>query len=186
MRRKEGFSEVRARAVAVGIAAGMVSAMGLLSLSQSRAQARMMSVAMQTTTPMVISPKVFQTAETATANPRLARKRMVDLYLRNELSSGADYTAAAKLLADSQSADDLLLAHDLAIAGLALGDSSARPLVARTEDRIFDAVGLGERYGTLGDEMPPLSVGHRRLMTGPAIAPMRAVPVPAPIQAAAE
>lgn len=128
--------------------------MAVLTLSQGKAEAKIMMV-------VDASPEVVRIAKLEDA-PR-ARLQMASLYLRNGLHTAGDYRMAASLLARSKSQDDLLLAHDLALAGLALGDPEARPLVASTEDRLFAANGLGERFGTLGGKALPLTEAHRRL-----------------------
>jgi hypothetical protein len=154
------YSEIRTRAVAAGIAAGLVSAMAILTLSHTPAEARKAMF----DAPSQPSAVVARIAASATINPAKARSEMFGVYRRDALTTGADYRTAAKLFEKSDDKKDLLLAHDLAVAGMALGDGASRAVVARTEDRLFQAAGFGERYGTLGGKALPLSESHRRLM----------------------
>jgi len=165
------YSEIRTRAVAVGIGAGLVSAMAILTLSHTPAEARKVVF----DAPSEPSAVVARIAASATINPAKAREEMLGVYRRDALTLGADYRTAAKLFEKSGDQKDLLLAHDLAVAGMALGDGGSRAIVARTEDRLFQSAGLGERYGTLGGKTLPLSESHRRLMQGGPTAGPRAV-----------
>lgn len=165
------YSEIKTRAVAAGIAAGLVSAMALLTLSHTPAEARRMAFER----PMEPSPVVARIAESASVNLAKARVEMLGVYHRDALQTAADYRTAAKLFEKSDDTKELLLAHDFAIAGLALGDAESKPIIARTEDRLFQAAGLGERYGTLGGKTLPLSESHRRLMQSGAVPSVQAV-----------
>ncbi len=157
MGNRETLSETKARAIAAGLAAGMVGAMAILTLSGDKAVARAMIVMPEA------SPEVVRIAKSYETDAPRARLQMVSLYRSNGLNSAADYRVAANLFARSKTQDDLLLAHDLALASLALGDPEARRLVASTEDRLFAANGLGERFGTLGGKALPLTDTHRNL-----------------------
>ncbi len=156
---KGKYSEMKSRAVAVGIAAGLVSAMAILTLSHTPAEARRMVLER----PAEPSPVVARIAESASVDPVKARSEMLGVYHRDALQTAADYRTAAKLFEKSDDQSDILLAHDFALASLALGDGESKPIIARTEDRLFEAAGLGERYGTLGGKALPLTENHRQL-----------------------
>lgn len=176
-------SEIRNRAIAAGIAAGLVSAMALLTLSHSTADARRLALPV----PSAPSPVVARIAASASMDAAKARMEMMSVYRRNALATGADYRAAAQLFEKSADKKDLLMAHDFAIASLALGDGESRPIVARTEDRLFRDAGLGERFGTLGGKTLPLTEAHRQLLQGSTMPVAAAAPTVAvrPIKASA-
>jgi hypothetical protein len=169
---------MKTRAVAVGIAVGLVSSMTVLTLSRESAQARPAKVAAEMMS-AVPSPEISRIASVGAKDAARARKEMLALYRQDGLRSGADYRAAAETLEGSKDRSDLMMAHDLALAGLALGDPGAKLIVARTEDLLFKSVGLGERYGTLKGGNLPLTNAHRQLMTTTAPRPVAmAVAVP--------
>ncbi len=152
--------------MAAGIAVSMVATMGLLGASRSKMVARPTIVQM-------ISTEVPPIVAEAGKDPLTARTKMKVLYRRDGLHAGADFVAAAKVIGNSNDKNDLMLAHDLAIAGLALGDPSAKSVVAETEDRLFVKVGLGERFGTQGGGSLPLTERHRSLLCGAPVSALR-------------
>ena len=77
---------------------------------------------------------------------RLQRTR--ELYAAGALRTGPDWLHAALILQHSSEADDYLLAHEMCVAALALGEKGARWLVAATEDRFLMAIGRKQRFGT--------------------------------------
>jgi hypothetical protein len=76
------------------------------------------------------------------------RERVLELYRGSALKTGAEFFHAATVLQRARTADELLLAHDLAVAALIRGDSRARILAAATEDRFLLAIGRPQRFGT--------------------------------------
>ena len=150
---------MKARATAVGIAVGLVSAMGVLTLSRESAQAKQIAF------PEPASADVMRISSLASKDGNAGRRQMLALYRQNGLHSGTDYRMAAQTLEGAKGREELLMAHDLALAALALGDRGATPIVARTEDRLYKSLGLGERFGTLNGESLPLTTQHRQLMT---------------------
>ena len=67
-------------------------------------------------------------------------KRTRELYEAGGLHTGADWLHAALILQHSSEPDDYLLAHEMCVAALALGEKGARWLVAATEDRFLMAL----------------------------------------------
>jgi hypothetical protein len=151
--------------------------MAVLTLSFGKAEAKAVSVMM-----VEASFDVVKAENKLAEDPAGARLDILALYRANRLATGPDYTAAARIVSRSSKKEDLLMAHDFAIAGLALGDSTAKRIVAETQDRLFSSAGLGDRYGTLGAKTLPLTQRHRNLMdvTPPnaKIAALQARPVP--------
>jgi hypothetical protein len=75
-------------------------------------------------------------------------KRTRELYSSGALRSGADWLHAALILQHSSEPDDYLLAHEMCVAALALGEEGALWLVAATEDRFLMGIGRKQRFGT--------------------------------------
>lgn len=75
-------------------------------------------------------------------------KRARELYATGALRTGADWLHAALIFQHSDEADDYLLAHEMCVAALALGEKRAKWLVAATEDRFLRAIGRPQRFGT--------------------------------------
>jgi hypothetical protein len=67
---------------------------------------------------------------------------------RIELRSKEDYVNASKILSRGSTTEDALLAHELAICALALGDERARLLAAQSWDQFLVRKGMGQRFGT--------------------------------------
>ncbi len=64
---------------------------------------------------------------------RLARVK--ELYMQNKLQTGGDYFHAAMILQHSQASEDYLLAHELCVVAISKGNTDARALAAKSEDR---------------------------------------------------
>jgi hypothetical protein len=77
---------------------------------------------------------------------RLARTR--ELYAAGALHTGADWWHAAMVLQHSSEADDYLLAHEMSVAAVALGEENAKWLAAAAEDRFLMRIGRKQRFGT--------------------------------------
>jgi hypothetical protein len=75
-------------------------------------------------------------------------KRIKELYQSDEIRTGKDWFRSALVLQHSQVPEDHLLAHEMCIAALALGERSAAWLAAATEDRFLRGIGRGQRFGT--------------------------------------
>jgi hypothetical protein len=75
-------------------------------------------------------------------------KRTRELYLSGALLTGADWLHAALILQHSSEPDDFLLAHEMCVAALILGEKGGKWLVAATEDRFLMAIGRKQRFGT--------------------------------------
>jgi hypothetical protein len=74
--------------------------------------------------------------------------------------TGRDFGNAAVVLQHGQSPDDFRLAHELTIAAVALGDTSAVWLLSRSYDRLLLSMGhrqrLNTQYGGASSAMMPL------------------------------
>lgn len=156
----KGPNETRLQTTAAGIAAGLVAAVALLTFSGSRASARPMLP--KVAVPM-ISKSVMEAQALVKKSPEAARKKILNVYYQTGFSSGAEYAAASSIMATGQQSDEQILAHDLAVAAIALGDRSALPIVAQTEDGFLRASGLDERFEAEGDWQLPISAKHRAL-----------------------
>jgi hypothetical protein len=75
-------------------------------------------------------------------------KRTREVYSSGALRTGPDWLHAALILQHSSEPDDYLLAHEMCVAALALGEKRAKWLVAATEDRFLMAIGRKQRFGT--------------------------------------
>jgi len=75
-------------------------------------------------------------------------ERIKELYKEGALRTGRDWLNAALILQHSNEADDYLLAHEMCVAALALGESRAKWLAAASEDRFLMAIGRKQRFGT--------------------------------------
>ena len=81
-------------------------------------------------------------------NDRKRRKRAYDLYRAGSLRTGPDLYHAAMILQHGESPEDYLLAHELSIASLVLGDQRAKWLAAASEDRFLKSIGRNQRFAT--------------------------------------
>jgi len=77
---------------------------------------------------------------------RLARIK--ELCRGDALRTGADYYHAAMILQHAPDADDYLLAHELCVVAVSLGEGRAKWLAAATEDRFLMNLGRPQRFGT--------------------------------------
>jgi len=78
---------------------------------------------------------------------RLARVKQ--MYSSDELKTGTDYWHAALILQHGTSApEDALLAHELCVAALVLGEKRAAWLAAASEDRFLMRISRPQRFGT--------------------------------------
>ncbi|AXJ97034.1 hypothetical protein DM480_11145 [Sphingomonas sp. FARSPH] len=76
---------------------------------------------------------------------RTAARALLD---RGALHTGADYYAAAFIFQHGSTPNDYLLAHSLALAGVARGRADATWIAAATLDRYLQAIGQKQIYGT--------------------------------------
>lgn len=79
---------------------------------------------------------------------RMRRARVLELSTDGGLNTGADYYHAAMILQHGEDATDSLLAHELAVAAIVLGDTRAISLAAAAEDRFLRRIGRSQRFGT--------------------------------------
>jgi hypothetical protein len=77
---------------------------------------------------------------------RLARVR--ELYKAGALKTGADWFRAAMILQHGNDEDDFLLAHEMCVAAVIKGETSAASLAAASEDRYLRKIGRPQRFGT--------------------------------------
>lgn len=137
------LTEDRTRAIAMGVAAGFVCALGLFTcLPKGRP-------------PHSISEGVESAQEMMWVNPRLARSLARALHRNHNLTTGADMAAAAQMLSGSDEPQDVTLAYGLAIAARSLGEPGADSMVSAAEGRLFGKPG---RVGRLpGAAMTPVA-----------------------------
>jgi hypothetical protein len=86
--------------------------------------------------------------ERMTVNDPLRRERTLRLIAEGVPVTGRDFHNAATVLQHGQSPNDFKLAHELTIAALALGDSSAVEMLARSYDRLLLRLGHRQRMNT--------------------------------------
>lgn len=84
---------------------------------------------------------------------RLARVR--ELYASGALRTGTDWLHAAMILQHGNEAEDFLLAHEMCVAALALGEPGAKWLAAASEDRFLRKIGRKQRFGTQYEAAEP-------------------------------
>jgi hypothetical protein len=70
------------------------------------------------------------------------------MYSSDELKTGADYWRAAMILQHGKAPEDFLLAHELCVAALVLGEKRAAWLAAASEDRFLMNISRPQRFGT--------------------------------------
>jgi hypothetical protein len=66
-----------------------------------------------------------------------------------KLRLGIDYLNAARILTYGKSTEDALLAHDMALCALALGERTATRCIALSQDQYLSRSGGTQRYGTI-------------------------------------
>ncbi|SEW24268.1 hypothetical protein [Luteibacter sp. 329MFSha] len=76
------------------------------------------------------------------------RKRTRELIASGSLHTGEDFKEAAFIMQHGTTSDDYLLAHSLALAAMAKGESSAAWIAAATLDRFLWSKNLPQIYGT--------------------------------------
>lgn len=78
----------------------------------------------------------------------LRRARVMEMISAGSLATGRDFHNAALVLQHGQGFEDFRLAHELAIAAVALGDKNAVWLISRTYDRMLLTLGHRQRLQT--------------------------------------
>jgi hypothetical protein len=86
--------------------------------------------------------------ERMSVNDPIRRERTLRLIADGVPATGRDFHNAATVLQHGQSPNDFKLAHELTIAALALGDSSAVEMLARSYDRLLLKLGHRQRMNT--------------------------------------
>ncbi len=76
------------------------------------------------------------------------RERTRDLLARGMLQTGEDHRFAAFIFQHGDTAEDILLAHVLAVTGIARGDSESRWIAAATLDRYLHRQNQPQIFGT--------------------------------------
>jgi len=79
---------------------------------------------------------------------RAREVRAKELYRENKLHTGADYYCAAMILQHCATPEDYLLAHELCVVALSLGEDRAKWLAAASEDRFLMSIDRPQRFGT--------------------------------------
>lgn len=74
--------------------------------------------------------------------------RAKELYRDNQLHTGADFYHAAMILQHCATPEDYLLAHELCVVAIALGEPRAKWLAAASEDRFLMSIDRPQRFGT--------------------------------------
>jgi hypothetical protein len=92
-----------------------------------------------------MSPQMGNQASVADAE---RRSRTRELLRSGALRTGRDFKNAAFIMQHGESSDDYLLAHSLAVAALAKGESTAAWIASASLDRFLRAKGLRQIYGT--------------------------------------
>ena len=117
---------------------------------------------------------------------------VMEAYARGELDSAADCYHAAMILQHAESADQSLLAHELAVIAWAKGEPRARWLAAASEDRFLMRIGRPQRFATqyaassldkpleLYRVDPSVTDGHRAAFGVPSLAQARNQTQPCP------
>jgi hypothetical protein len=82
------------------------------------------------------------------ARDRARRNRVMALYNGDQLRTGSDYFHAAVILQHGDTPEDYLLAHELSVVALTLGEARAEWWAAATLDRFLVSIGRPQRFGT--------------------------------------
>ena len=160
--------------LAVSLAVGVVLCVGALSLVGSLASARppLPGQGLNSIAP-VASRALGKSAEAicGDAPPPIEVVRSgINLVKRQlkatEIRSGVDFLNAARISSKGSTAEDALLAHDLAACALALGERGARPILAASLDQYLVRTGQKQRFGTqsTGDIDGAITEGMRFIM----------------------
>jgi hypothetical protein len=96
------------------------------------------------------TPPTGQRIDWARVAPRDSARltRVHALYLADRFVTGADHYYAATILQHSDDSSDFLLAHELSVLAIGLGEPRARWLAAASEDRFLLSIGRPQRFGT--------------------------------------
>lgn len=97
---------------------------------------------------------VKQDPKETDADRRVIVHRMISA---GELHTGLDYRNASLVMQHSNTSDDYLLAHALAVIGAGKGDKTALWLSAATLDRYLQSIRQPQIYGTQYSKAPPQS-----------------------------
>lgn len=138
------------------LAIGITFAGAALVLIGSEAKARPMSLATLQNEPAYVSasPKLRDIYDRASQDslPGVQKRELIsnvrNLISCNEIRSAADYAVASAVLLKGHTAQDAMLAHDLAVCALALGNPDAKALVAVSQDLLLARLGQKQRFGT--------------------------------------
>jgi hypothetical protein len=133
---------------------GLVFAAAGLILVGSNASAR--STLIEEGTVMISPNGLISSALdnlTRNANPTEAQIRSAIDTVRGQMDqiefrTKEDYWNASQILLRGSTIDDALLAHELSMCALALGDDRARSLAAESWDRVLVREGKQQRFGT--------------------------------------
>lgn len=74
--------------------------------------------------------------------------RTKELYRDGQFHTGADYYHAAMILQHCATPEDYLLAHELSVVAISLGNQEAKWLAAASEDRFLMSIDRPQRFGT--------------------------------------
>lgn len=139
------------------LAIGITFAGAALVLIGSEAKARPMAVSAIGAQSIYESatPKVKAIFDEFTANKKPTPTEKQDsisgirqLLTANEIRNGTDYGLASAVVAKGDSIQDAMLAHDLAVCAVALGNTQAKPLIAVSQDLLLARLGQKQRFGT--------------------------------------
>lgn len=164
---------------ALSVLMGSLISTAVLSFSTTRASARPVAVNAIENRDNVALYQMFEDdqsdrlsvvegskkAESIKGEEQVRLQKVLEMVRLNRLSSGRDFYRAAVLVQRSEVFEHIVLAHDLSLTALALGEKQASAVSASTEDRFLLAKGLKQRYGTqyaksgLNVEIAPLSDG---------------------------
>lgn len=95
-------------------------------------------------------PKEGQSINWALVGPRDKKRleRVREMYQGDKLATGPDYYYSAMILQHSSTATDYLLAHELCVVAISMGESRTKWLAAASEDRFLQSIGRSQRFGT--------------------------------------
>lgn len=139
------------------LAIGITFAGAALVLIGSEAKARPMAVTAIGAQSVYESaaPKIKAVFDEMTAKTKATtsdyQKLIVDvrkLMTANELRNGMDYGLASAVVTKGNTIQDAMLAHDLAVCAVALGNTQAKPLIAVSQDLLLARLGQKQRFGT--------------------------------------
>lgn len=76
------------------------------------------------------------------------RDSVLFLHQLGQIKSAADFHHASLIFQHGETSQDYAVAHEFAKKAIELGDESAKPLFAATQDRYLLSIGKSQRYGT--------------------------------------